>query len=137
TGRRRALATQPATGVTCPVADGETMGRLAPGEPEPWLVLPDEGNHVSPRHARFEHTARGWAIEDTSLNGTYVGTSEGWTHLLSEEGHARRGDTDGTPPPPKVLVPEDAVVAPVHPEYGIELRLSPLEGDADASDPRR
>jgi serine/threonine protein kinase len=135
TGRKRALVTQSATGVACPVADGETMGRLTPGESEPWLVLPDEGNHVSPRHARFEHTARGWAIEDTSLNGTYVGTSEGWTHLLSEEGHARRGDTDGTPPPPEVLVPGNAVVAPVHPEYGIELRLSTLDADADVADP--
>ena len=93
TGRQRALVTQRSTDVACPVADDETMGRLAPGEPEPWLVLPDEGAHVSPRHARFEYTPQGWAIEDTSLNGTYVGTSEGWTHLLSAAGRARRGDT--------------------------------------------
>jgi serine/threonine protein kinase len=126
TGRQRALVTQ-STGVACPVADGETMGRLAPDEPEPWLVLPDEGSHVSPRHARFEHTPGGWAIEDTSLNGTYVGTSEGWTHLLSAEGRARRGETDESPPPPKVRLPEGAVIAPVHPEYGIELRLSGLD----------
>jgi serine/threonine protein kinase len=127
-GRQRALVTQPATGVGCPVADGETMGRLATGESEPWLVLPDEERHVSPGHARFEYTTQGWAVEDTSLNGTYVGTAEGWTHLLSEQGRAQRGaDADGTPPPPKALVPENAVVAPVHPEYGIELRLSPLD----------
>jgi len=127
-GRQRALVTQPATGVGCPVADGETMGRLAAGEPEPWLVLPDEGRHVSPSHARFEYTTQGWAVEDTSLNGTYVGTSEGWTHLLSEQGRAQRGeDTGETPPPPKVLVPENSVLAPVHPEYGIELRLSPMD----------
>ena len=133
TDRQRALVTQSSTGVACPVADDETMGRLAPGEPEPWLVLPDEGTHVSPRHARFEYTPQGWAIEDTSLNGTYVGTSEGWTHLLSAEGRARRGETDESPPPPKVRLPESAVIAPVHPEYGIELRLSGLE-DADDTD---
>jgi hypothetical protein len=129
-GRQRALLTQPATGVGCPVTDGETMGRLAAGEPEPWVVLPDEGRHVSPAHARFEYTTQGWAVEDTSLNGTYVGTSAGWTHLLSEQGRAQRGeDDDETPPPPKVLVPEDAVLAPVHPEYGIELRLSGLDDE--------
>ena len=132
-GRERALVTEPATGVACPVVDGETMGRLAAGEPEPWLVLPDEGQHVSPRHARFEHTTRGWAIEDTSLNGTYVGTADGWTYLLGEAGRARR--EDDVEHPPKVLVPPDATVAPVHPEYGIELRLSPLEaGDASGSE---
>ena len=125
--------TEPATGVACPVVDGETMGRLAAGEPEPWFVLPDEDQHVSPRHARFEHTTRGWAVEDTSLNGTYVGTADGWTYLLGEAGRARR--EDDVEHPPKVLVPLDATVAPVHPEYGIELRLSPLEaGDASGSE---
>lgn len=133
TGRRRALVTESATRVACPVVDGETMGRLADDEPEPWLVLPDPGKHVSPRHARFEHTTEGWVLEDTSLNGTYVGDASGWTYLLSEHGHAtqaERGATDRSDPPPaRRVVPPKGVVAPVHPEYGVELRLTPLADD--------
>ncbi len=130
TGRQRALLTQPSTGVACPVADGETMGRLAEDSPAAWIVLPDEDRHVSPRHARFEYTLEGWVVEDTSLNGTYVGGPDGWTHLLSERGQeAREGATGGAS---EALVPEGATIAPVHPEYGIELWLSPLN-DRDSS----
>jgi len=134
TARQRALVTETATDVACPVTDGETMGRLD-DDPVPWLVVPDPGRHVSPRHARFEYTTGGWAVEDTSLNGTYVGESSGWTYLLSEDGRATqsdRGAVDATDPPPtRRVVPPGVVLAPVHPEYGVELRLSPLD-DSDA-----
>jgi hypothetical protein len=128
THRERALLEQADTGVVCPVADGETMGRLDEETPAPWVVLPDEGGHVSPRHARLEHTTDGWVLEDTSQRGTYVGTAEGWTYLLSEAGHARRverGEAEaGSPPPSRALLSPNVVVVPVHPEYGVELRLS-------------
>ncbi|MEF8782836.1 MAG: FHA domain-containing serine/threonine-protein kinase [Haloarculaceae archaeon] len=130
TGRQRALLTQPATGVACPIADGETMGRLDDGTPAPWIVIPDEGRHVSPRHARFVYTARGWTVQDTSLNGTYVGGPDGWTHLLSERGRAARDD-GATGKQTEATVPDGAPVAPVHPEYGIELQLSPLADPTD------
>ena len=130
-GRQRALVTESATGVGCPLVDGETMGRLAAGERVPWLVVPDPGTHVSPQHARLEYSTGGWVVEDTSLNGTYVGESSGWTYLLSEDGHAtqvERGSVEGgDPPPARHTVPQGAVVAPVHPEYGVELQLVPLE----------
>jgi serine/threonine protein kinase len=130
TGRERMLVSEASTEVACPVTDGETMGRLADDEAAPWLVVPDPGRHVSPQHARFEYTTDGWVVEDISLNGTYVGESSGWTYLLSDNGHAtqaERGTTDAIEPPPtRRIVPTGAVLAPVHPEYGVELRLRPL-----------
>jgi len=135
TNRQRAFVTERATDVACPVVDGETMGRLGDDDPAPWLVVPDPGRHISPRHARFEYTTEGWVVEDTSLNGTYVGESSGWTYLLSENGHAtqvERGTVDASESPPtRRVVPPGAVLTPVHPEYGVELRLSPLEDSDD------
>lgn len=132
TGRRRALVTDLTSGVACPIADGESMGRLAPDHEVPWLVLPDEGTHVSPRHARVTYATSGWHLEDTSLNGTYVGENGSWTHLLSARGRQRRDDVDDDGPA-RMPVTSAATIAPVHPEYGIELRLSPLDGEATAA----
>lgn len=125
----RGLLTHRSTGVACPVTDGETMGRPDEDEGVPWVVLPDEGGHVSPVHARFEYTTEGWVIEDTSHNGTYVGDANGWTYLLSDHGQARRrerGDVeaDADPPPTRARLHPNVVIAPVHPEYGLRLGLS-------------
>lgn len=129
TGRGpRALLEHP-SGVTCAVADGDTIGRLAQDEPVPWVVLSDPREHVSPRHARFSHPPNGWAIEDLSLDGTYVADTDGWTFVLSEDGYRTRRDRGQIDPerprPPAVLpLPEDATIAPVHPQYGIRLRVT-------------
>lgn len=124
TGRGpRAILTHPASGVACSVTDGHTIGRLGDRTQVPWVVLPDPGQHVSPRHARLDRTPGGWRLVDTSVNGTYVGTPGDWTYVLSETGYARR-DVEGDPPPTATALPDGATVAPVHPEYGIELRVS-------------
>ncbi|MEF8777127.1 MAG: FHA domain-containing serine/threonine-protein kinase [Haloarculaceae archaeon] len=134
TSRRRALLTQASTDVACPVTDGKTMGRLSTDSGIPWVVLPDHGQHVSPRHATVEATPDGWVIEDRSLNGTYVRAGDSWTHLLGEDGRERRraagGEEASVPTQSRAAVGPDTRIAPVHPDYGIELRLEPLdEGD--------
>ncbi len=119
------------SGVCCAVADGDAIGRLAAEEPVPWVVLADPGGHVSPEHARFERSTTGWAIQDTSLNGTYVAREEGWSFVLSEEGYRsrrKRGEIDEGQSQPPVSAPilDGTVLAPVHPEYGIRLRVETL-----------
>jgi serine/threonine protein kinase len=129
--RARAVLSQPSTGVDCPVTDGQTMGRLSTDNGIPWVVLPDDDQHVSPRHARFEASTDGWVIEDRSLNGTYVTTGDGWTHLLGADGRKRRresgADEGSIPSRASARVDAEATIAPVHPEYGIELVLEPLD----------
>lgn len=132
TGRGpRALLTHVASDVTCSVSDGHTMGRLGGGTPVPWAVLPDPDAHISPRHARFERSPEGWVLVDTSLNGTYVGTPGDWTYVLSEAGYERRV-SGGDPPPSRVALTSGTLVAPVHPQYGLDLRVTmPGESTVD------
>jgi serine/threonine protein kinase len=123
----RTVLTHDATDVACPVLDDTTTGRLEADSTVPWVVLPDPESHVSPRHARFAHTADGWVLADTSLNGTYVGGPDDWTFVLSEDGfqaRKERGRTDpgADPPPTSRPLPVGTHVAPVHPEYGLTLR---------------
>ena len=136
TTRRRALLRQPATDVACPISDGEDLGRLSTDSSIPWLVLPDHGQHVSPLHARIEATTQGWAIADTSLNGTYVREDGAWTHLLSEHGRERRreggADTASIPDRAGTVLAAGTTIAPVHPDYGIELVFEPIDA-ADAT----
>lgn len=129
TGRGPRVLVTHQSGVTCAVADGDTIGRLAEDEPVPRVILSDPRKHVSPRHARFRHTPNEWVIEDTSLDGTYVADADGWTFVLSEDGYRTRRDRGQIDPerprPPAMLpLPEGAVIAPVHPEYGIRLRVT-------------
>jgi len=124
----RRLVAHP-SGVSCAVADGDAIGRLAAEEPVPWVVLADPEGHVSPRHARFDRSASGWLLADTSLNGTYVSGDQDWVFVLSEEGYRtrrERGDVDETrsQPPAELPIQEGTIIAPVHPEYGIRLRVS-------------
>jgi hypothetical protein len=116
------------SGVRCAVADGDTLGRLVADEPVPWVVLSDREGHVSPQHARFERTGEGWMLADTSLNGTYVAGDDGWSFVLSETGYGTRRDRGGIDPedpqpPTAVPIADGATVAPVHPEYGVRLRV--------------
>lgn len=128
TGRGpRALLAHP-SGVTCAIAPGDTVGRLAEGELVPTVVLADPRGHVAPRHARFDGHGQGLTVEDLSHQGTYVDDGEGWTLVLSEDGyrtHRERGriDPDDPRPPTELSLPPGATVAPVHPEYGIGLRV--------------
>ena len=133
TGRApRAVATHP-SGVECAVADGDSIGRLAPDEPVPWVVLADRQGHVAPRHARFSHAGGAWTLEDRSRQGTYVAGDGGWRLALSEAGyraHLEQGrlDADDPRPPAERPLPVTATVAPVHPEYGIRLRVRTPDG---------
>ena len=127
TGRApRALVEHP-SGIECAVADGDSMGRLVADEPVPWAVIADPQGHVEPRHARIGH-AGGWRLEDRSRQGTYVAGDGGWRLALSEAGyraHLEQGrlDADDPQPPAERPLPATAAVAPVHPEYGIRLRV--------------
>jgi len=117
------------SGVTCAVADGDTLGRFAPDEPEPWVALADPDGHVAPRHATVRETPEGWELVDESHNGTYVGDASGWSLALSEQGYRTQRaqgaiGSDRPRPPTAVSLPDGGVVAPVHPEYGIRLRVS-------------
>ncbi len=128
----RALVTHVGSDVTISVSDGDRIGRLSDDVPVPWVVLPDPEQHVSPHHARFEQTRDGWRIEDVSLNGTYVGGHDDWTHLLGEEGYRtlrEQGAIDRRPASSSLLG-SGSLVAPVHPEYGIELRVTIPDGNA-------
>lgn len=127
TGRApRALVAHP-SGVSCAVADGDTIGRLAERKPVPTVVLDDPQGHVAPRHARFVRSGHKWALKDLSVEGTYVG-ADGWTLVLSEDGYRThrdlgRIDPDDPRPPTELQLPVEAIVAPVHPQYGIRLRV--------------
>lgn len=127
----RLLAEHP-SGVTCAAADGDTLGRFAPDEPEPWVALADPDGHVAPRHATVRKTPDGWELVDGSHNGTYVGDASGWSLALSEQGYRTQRAQDAIAPdrpqpPTAVPLPDGGVVAPVHPEYGIRLRVSPAK----------
>jgi len=133
TGRSPRLVLDHPSGVSCAVADGDTVGCLAPEKPVPWVVLPDPEGHVSPRHARFERSSGRWMLTDTSLNGTYVTGDDGWSFALGESGYRTRldrgeFDPDGGQPPATVPLSNGAIIAPVHPEYGIRLRVRYDEG---------
>lgn len=133
TGRSpRALVAHP-YGTTCAVGDGDTIGRLVGGKPVPWVVLADDRGYVAARHARFVHDHRGWAIEDLSLNGTYVSDGDGWTLVLSERGYRKqcerdRMNPDDPPPPSELTLSPKGAIAPVHPEYGIRLHVRTPDG---------
>jgi serine/threonine protein kinase len=138
TGRDPRLLVAHPSGVRCAVADGDRLGRLAADQPVPWVVLEDAEEYVAPRHARFERSSAGWELVDTSQNGTYVAGSDGWQLALGEAGYRTqreqgRLDPGDERPPTAVELPDGAVVAPVHPEYGIRLRVSPLDGERDGA----
>jgi len=124
----RLLVTHP-SGVRCAAGNGDAFGRFVADEPLPWLVVADPEGHVSPRHARFERAADGWRLADESLNGTYVAGAEGWQFVLGEAGYrarVERGEAapDNPQPPTAVPIDDGTVLAPVHPEYGIRLRVT-------------
>lgn len=128
-GRSPRMLLQHPTGVHCPVTDGDTVGRYVADGTTPWIVLPDSGGHIAPEHCRFEHSRDGWELVDTSTNGTYVARDDGWELVLSEEGYRtqqRQGAIDaGRPEPPASMpITDGTVLAPVHPEYGTQLKLS-------------
>jgi len=138
TGRGLRLVLEHPSGVRCAVADGDTLGRLAADEPVPWAVLADPDGHVAPRHAQFRHSPGGWELLDTSHNGTYVAGPDGWALALSEAGYRTQRDRGAidpgrAQPPAAVALPDGAVIAPVHPEYGIRLRMTEPEGEPDSS----
>lgn len=125
----RAVLSHPATGVSCAVGIGDTIGRLDADNVVPWVVLRDPDRHVSPRHARIDRTDGNWVIRDTSINGTYVASEGTTTYILSEEGYRKqtasgRLETEDPQPPTVTDLAEDARIAPVHPEYGIVLQAS-------------
>jgi len=132
TSRGRRLLVAHPSGVSCAVAGRDEFGRAVADEPTPWLVLADPEGHISPQHGQFEHSADGWVLADTSLNGTYVADSAGWTFALSGGGYQRRrergeGTAGSQRPPTSVPLSDGATIAPVHPEYGIQLRVTTID----------
>lgn len=97
--------------------------------PIPWIVPPDPERHVSLRHARSERAFGGWEFVDTSLNGTSVGTPGEWTSVPSEAGPERRGG-NGAPLPTRTVLQSGTIIASIHPEYGVRLRMTISEGSA-------
>lgn len=51
------------------------------------LVLPDPASVISSRHCRIDRTASGWAVQDTSTNGTWLNGQP-----LTAAQHLRNGD---------------------------------------------
>jgi serine/threonine protein kinase len=126
-GRTPRLRLQHPTGVDCTVADGDTVGRYVTDGPTPWIVLPDAGGHIARQHFDIEQTPEGWQLVDTSTNGTYVARDDSWTFLLSQNGYEiqrEQGTLDSNRAPPSTMTLRDGdVIAPVHPEYGVQLRV--------------
>lgn len=124
----RMLLTHTDSNVRCAVADGDTVGRPVAGETVPWVVIASSEQHISPHHVRFSRSRQGWELEDTSLNGTYVAGTDGWTLVLSEDGYQKRRDRgqfdpDHPQPPASITLRDGARIAPVHPQYGIRLHV--------------
>lgn len=131
-GSPRGLVTHVESGVSCAVANGDTLGRLAEDELVPWVVLADPEEHVSPLHGIFNVADGRWEFRDTSINGTYVATGDGSTYVLGEEGYVTqqqqgRIDPDDDQPSNTTPLSHGAKIAPVHPEYGTLLQFTALD----------
>lgn len=129
-GRAERMVIEHPAGGRCAVGVDDTFGRLAEGRPTPWIVVADERGYVAAEHARFVRTNGAWALEDLSRNGTYIADGEGWTLVLSAGGYQAQcaeGHLDPRDPAPPAVHPlsPGATIAPVHPEYGIRLRVRP------------
>lgn len=104
------------------VPPGATIGRWAPEEPAPAVVLADEGRFVSFRHAVLEEEGGSWRLRDTSLNGTWVLDDEGSRFVISLAG-LQKQRAAGRPlpqPDPGESTPlaDGDRIHPVDPQYG-------------------
>lgn len=125
---RRVVLTHVETGLCGVLTDGDGFGRASADGPIPWLVVADSDGHLSPQHAQIRYVTDGWHLEDTSVNGTYVGDGGRWRYALSENAYDRqvsegRLDPEEPRPPSTVALSDGAPIAPVHPRYGIGLRV--------------
>ncbi len=108
------------------VYPGDTLGRRDAAGPAPSIAVRDEGEYVSTVQAQFEYEDGGWRLHDSSLNGTYVQTGDGWQRVLCEAGRERlqhQGedptDRHGFVPPESSELSDGDLVALVHPSYGL------------------
>lgn len=124
---RTAFLADPGSERRVRVRPGATLGRWSPGEPVPTVVLADDDRHVSPVHATVAHWRGQWYLRDRSDNGTFVRRDGRWEYVLSRDGLERRQAAGRPPPVPgpdaSVHLADGDRIAPVDPEYGVELRF--------------
>jgi serine/threonine protein kinase len=112
---------------TATVREGDTIGRDAPGEPDPDIVVRDEEQYVDAPQARFDRVDGRWTLTDLSVNGTYVRAGDDWLPTLSRAGAEERGpvgDVPGPRPPATRWLGEEATVALVDPSYSVTFEFS-------------
>ena len=116
------------TGRSVRVRPGDSLGRFDDGEPTPAVVLPDEGQYLSPAHATVEYERGEWVLYDGSLNGTFVHDGSDWQCVLSRAGRDRRENADaplpGDSPVESIRLVDGARIAPVHPDHDVTLTVS-------------
>lgn len=114
------------TGQPFEVRSGDILGRDTDAAD---LVIPDEGQYVSPEHARFEAWGTGWDIYDLSTNGTYVNRGDSWEPALSARGYRKQTeagvdrDIHGRQPPCQQRVTDAALLRPVSPEFDLTFQF--------------
>lgn len=124
-----ALVTDDRNNVECPVRVGDTIGRVADAERLPTVAISDPKRYISPVHLEVSRN-NGWLVEDRSLNGTYLKTSDGWQWLLSQDGYrqlqAERGSSvPDEQPYTAARIERERRLAPVDHSYDITLQFDP------------
>jgi protein kinase/serine/threonine-protein kinase len=112
------------------VYPGDTLGRRDAAGPAPSIAVRDEEEYVSTVQVQFEYEDGGWRLRDSSLNGTYVQTGDGWQRVLCAAGRERlqrQGedptDRHGFVPPESYELSDGDLVALVHPSYGLTFQF--------------
>ncbi len=112
------------------VYPGDTLGRRDAAGPAPSIAVRDGEEYVSTVQVQFEYEDGGWRLRDSSLNGTYVQTGDGWQRVLCAAGRERlqrQGedptDRHGFIPPESYKLSDGDLVALVHPSYGLTFQF--------------
>ncbi|MEF8907135.1 MAG: FHA domain-containing serine/threonine-protein kinase [Haloarculaceae archaeon] len=108
------------------VYPGDTLGRRDAAGPAPSIAVRDEEGYVSTVQVQFEYEDDSWRLQDSSLNGTYVQTGDGWQRVLCEAGRERLEDKEEDPtdrhgflPPESYELTDGDLIALVHPSYDL------------------
>jgi protein kinase/serine/threonine-protein kinase len=108
------------------VYPGDSLGRRDATGPDPSIAIRDDEEYVSTVQVEFDLVDGVWRLQDRSLNGTYVQTGDGWQRVLGAAGRERleaQGedptDRHGFRPPETYDLADGALIALVHPSYGL------------------